>query len=107
MRVVDPGQLLSQHEGKTPGAHLLLGVGTDALFFQAAAVVSRDASGRDYQLLIPFDRLVNISATSAFFQLMDATGKALAKSGNMLPVLVPSGQQPPVLLLRMTGVASP
>ena len=106
MRVIDPGQLLSQHEGKTVGAHLLLGVGTDALFFRTARVVSQDASGRDYQLLIPFDRLVNISATSAFFQLMDATGKALTKSGNMFPVLVPSGQPPPVLLLRMTGVAS-
>ena len=33
VRVDDPNPLLSQHDGKTAGAHLLLGVGSDAHVF--------------------------------------------------------------------------
>lgn len=107
IRVSDPGQLLTLHEGKTPGAHLLLGVGTDSLAFRIATLLSQDASGRNYQILIPFDRRVNISVTSAFFRMLGANGIALPRSGNMIPVIVPSGQQAPTLLLNVIGVASP
>lgn len=107
VRVDDPAQLLSIHEGKTPGAHLLMGVGTDSHFFQAAAVASQDGAGRNYQLLIPFDRPINISVGSGFFQLSDATGRVLPKFGNLIPVLVPSGQQPATLRLTVSGRNSP
>jgi hypothetical protein len=107
VRVIDRGQFLSSNEGKIPGAHLLLGIATDALFFRTATVISQDASTRDYQILIPFDRQLNISVTSGFFVLMDANGKALAKSGNLIPVFVPSSQQASTLVLRTIGISSP
>jgi hypothetical protein len=107
VHVADPNQLLSTHEGKTPGAHLLLGVGTDSLAFRMASVVSQDVSGRNYQLLIPFDRRVNISVTSAFFRILDGNGITLTKSGNVIPTIVPSSLQAPTFLLSVTGLTSP
>ena len=103
VRVDDPAQLLPAHEGKTPGAHLLLGVGTDSHFFQVATLASQDGAGRNYRMLVPFDRAVNVSVTGGFFQLSDAGGKVLPKFGNMIPVLVPSGQQPAALRLTVSG----
>jgi hypothetical protein len=105
VRVNDSAQLLSANEGKTPGAHLLLGVSNDALFFRNANIVSQDASGRNYQLLIPFGRTINVSVASTLFQLADATGKVLPKS-NVVPILVPLGQQAPTLVFTMTAVAT-
>lgn len=107
VRVNDAAQLLTTHEGKSPGAHLLLGVSTDSHFFRAAGIISQDVAGRTYQMLVPFDRSINLSVASAFFQMSDATGKALLKSGNLIPVLVPSGQQPPTVLLNVSGRTSP
>src|SRR5580704_8971513 len=69
IRVDDPGLSLSQNEGKTPGAHLLLGVATDALTFHPASVVSTDALGRNQQIVIPFNMPVKLVVNSAFFKL--------------------------------------
>jgi len=107
VRVNDAAGLLAANEGKTPGAHLLVGVGMDNLVFRPAAIVSQDAAGRTYQVVVPFGRSVQISVASAAFQLSDITGKALAKFGNLIPVLVPSGQPPPSLVLNVTGTSKP
>lgn len=107
LRVNDPSGHLAANEGKTPGAHLLVGVAMPNMGFRLAAVVSQDAAGRTYQVVVPFDRSVVITAGSAFFQLADSTGKALPRLGNVFPVLVPSGQQPPTLTLNLTGTAQP
>jgi hypothetical protein len=106
VHVIDSAQSLSSNEGKTQGAHLLLGVSSDAMVFRSAGIVSQDASGRNYQFLIPFDRTVILSVASAFFHLADAAGRPLPKSG-LIPVLVPTGQQPPMLVLMVAGVAKP
>lgn len=71
VRVDDQAQLLEANEGKTPGAHLLMGVATDSGFFQTFALVSKDGAGRNYQLLIPFDRDLKVFAGSGFFQMSD------------------------------------
>ena len=102
IRIDDPTQLLSAKEGTSPGADLLVGVGTDAMFFRTANMVSQDASGRNYQVLIPFGRTVGISVTSGLFQLADATGKILAKS-DTIPITVASGQQTATLVLTVKG----
>ncbi len=106
VRVTDPAQLLSANEGKTPGAHLLIGTGTDAIFFRTAALTSQDAGSRNYQLLIPIDRTLNLSVTSTFFQLADAAGKGLPKSANLIPVRASSGQPPPAIVLTVAGVST-
>jgi len=104
IRVDDPGQLLSQHEGKTAGAHLLVGVGNDAFAFAPARVMSQDATGRNLEVVIPFNSTAKISVLSSFFRLADATGLPLPKTGVTIPILVPAGQRPPAITLRVTGV---
>ena len=56
----------SQNEGKTPGAHLLLGMDNDAFAFRPATVVSQDANGRNHQIVIPFNSPVKLVVYSSF-----------------------------------------
>jgi hypothetical protein len=103
IRIDDPSQLLSQHEGKTPGAHLLLGVGNDAFAFRPVSILAQDANGRDHQIIVPFNLPVKLVVHSSFFQLSDATGIPLSRTGAAIPVLVPSGTQPTIIKLKVTG----
>lgn len=107
IRVIDPDQLLTLHEGKTPGAHLLLGVRTDASNFRTATVASNDQNGRNYRLLIPLNRQIKLSVASSFFQLADADGKALPPSGSLLTIQVKPEDSATTLLLRVTGTRGP
>jgi len=102
VRVNDPSQLLAVKEGL--GAQLLIGVAGDSLVFRSASIASQDASGRNYQVLIPFGRALNISVTAASFQLAGQTGKSLPQLGNLFPVSVPSGQVPATLVLNVIGI---
>lgn len=103
VRVDDPGQLLSQHEGKTPGALLLLGVHNDVFVFHPAAVTAHDSSGRNHEIVIPFDTPVKLTAFSSFFQLADANGNALSTGSNAVPVTVPSGTTPNTVKFTIIG----
>ena len=105
IRVEDPGRLLEQHEGKTPGAFLLLGVFSDASVFHPAPVISKDASGRNHEIVVPHDTPVKIIVTSSFFQLNDAAGRQLSRTGPAeIPVTVPLGQTASTIRLVVTGV---
>lgn len=106
VRANDPSQLLSTNEGKTPGAHLLIGVGGDSLAFHPAVIVSQDSGGRNYQVLIPFDRSLKLSVASALFQVTNQAGAALPQFGNLLPLSVASGQNPATIFLNVTGLAA-
>lgn len=104
IRVDDPGGLLPRHEGKTEGAHLLLGVSNDAFAFRPARLISADARGRNHQVVVPFGSPVKLVVFSSFFRLTDASGFALPSArSTAIPVLVPPGQQPPVIRLVVTG----
>jgi hypothetical protein len=104
IRVDDPNGLLAQNEGKTPGAHLLLGVRSDALIFHPASIVAQDSGGRNYEVTIPFDANVKLVVASSFFRLTDAAGAPFAAGGTAnIPVSVPSGQPAPTLRLTVSG----
>ncbi len=104
VRVDDPSGLLAQNEGKTPGAHLLLGVRNDVGIFRAASVIAENPAGKEYSVTIPYDAKVNLVVASSFFRLADATGVPFAVSGAAaVPVAVPSGQAPPTLRLAVSG----
>lgn len=106
VRVDDPGQRLSQHEGKTPGAHLLLGIDSDASVFQPASVASQDTAGRNYRIVIPFDLPVRLVVGSSFFQMSDAAGSPLPRTGSTgIPVTVSAGQSPGTIRLTVTGAS--
>jgi len=102
VHVNDTGQHLSE-EGKTPGVHLLVGVPTDALFFEQAWVVSQDSTTRTYQILVPFDRSLRIVVGSAILHLADVANRTLPRLGNTIPILTPLGQAAPTIVLNITG----
>ena len=104
IRVDDPGQLLSQHEGKTAGAHLLIGVSTGSGLFYPALEVSKDTAGRNRQVVIPFDVPIKIVVNSAFFQLEDGLGRPLPQaSSTIVPLTISPGQQAQAVRFIVTG----
>jgi hypothetical protein len=108
IRLDDPGKVLSQYEGKSTGAHLLMGISNDARVFRSAPVLSRDAAGRIHQIVIPFNITVDVVVASSFFQLLNA-GRPVPKTGISIPITIPSGgaRQAPILTLTVTGVNRP
>ncbi len=104
IRVEDSGQLLDQHEGKTSGAHLLIGVTSDAFVFHPAVVASSDTAGRNYQVRIPYDAGVKLVLSSSFFSVADGAGAALPQQGSTsVPVTVGTGQPPAAVKFHVTG----
>ena len=98
-------QLLPKYEGVSPGVHLLIGVGGDSLAFHPAIVASQDMTGRNYQVLIPYDRPVKLSVASAQLQIADQAGKTLPNSVNLPPIFVPKNQNPSPVVLNLTGLS--
>ncbi|HEY7390444.1 MAG TPA: hypothetical protein VH640_18145 [Bryobacteraceae bacterium] len=106
IRVDDPGQLLTHYEGTVPGAHLLIGIGTDARVFMPAAVISQDSGGRNQQVVVPFNSAVKLVVFSSQFQL-SSSGIPLPRASSTIPIGVPSGQTPPTIVLQVTGRSAP
>lgn len=103
IRIVDPGQFLSLNEGRTPGAHLLVGVANDAFVFRPAAILPPGTNGANRQIVIPFNSPRKLVVHSSFFQLSDANGIPLSRTGTTIPVLVPLGTPPAIINLIVTG----
>jgi hypothetical protein len=103
VRIEDPALLLTKNEGKTPGAHLLLGIGTDASVFRIAQIVSQDSAGRDHQIVVPFNSSVKLVVYSSFFQLSDGNGIPFPRKSIGIPILISPGQQVPIIKLKVTG----
>jgi hypothetical protein len=80
IRVDDPQGLLSANEGKTPGAHLLVGV-QGGYNFEAAQIDSTDIGGRNISVLVPFDASVSVMVQSRFFKLQDTAGNSINRAG--------------------------
>jgi len=105
MRIADPSELLSLYEGKTPGAHILLGAASASSLFHTLPILSTDSTGRNYGILIPFDTAIKIIVSTSFFQLADATGLPLPRGiTSQIPVTVQSGTQPTLLKLTVTAI---
>jgi len=107
IRLEDTGRLLFQHEGRTPGAHLLLGLGSDAGTFRIASLASEDGTGRNHQIVVPFNSPVKLVVFSSFFRLADAAGLPLPRTAVTIPITVPAGQQPAAIRIRVTGGGPP
>lgn len=104
IRIDDPGQRLSQYEGKTAGARLLLGVGSEDLVLHLAPVVSVDAGGRSHQIVIPFSTPLKFVLRSTFFRISDAAGRLLPRDqSTIIPLAVAPGQELPPLRFTVTG----
>jgi hypothetical protein len=101
IRVEDPSRVVSQQEGKSAGAHLLLGVVTDTFSFCLSPLVSQDASRRHYEVVIPFGVTAKVVARSSFFRLSDGNGAPLSTTA-VIPVSVPAGQAAPTIRVVAT-----
>jgi hypothetical protein len=67
-------------------------------------MVSQDSAGRNHQILIPFDKPVQVVVRSAFFVLTDSLGLPLSKvSATSIPVIVPTGAKPTTIKLTIAG----
>ena len=105
IRVDDPSQLLMQHEGRTPGAHLLIGLSNDANAFVPAQVLSRDSGGTNRQVLIPYNAQKSISVFSSIFRLSDQADVPVAGKAITIPVIVAFGASALPIRIRVTGVS--
>ena len=101
IRIDDPQGLLKTYEGKTPGAHLLLGV-HGGYNFEVADIDSTDNSGRDTSVLVPFDVPVTVTVQSRFFKLQDPPGNSINKVG-ALPVTASSAIPTARLTIKVIG----
>ncbi|PWU02010.1 MAG: hypothetical protein C5B51_21770 [Terriglobia bacterium] len=76
---------------------------SDSRLFLPATLVSQDGGGRDHEIVIPFNSLVNLIVFSPQFQLSNS-GLALPKvSSTKLPPMAASGGQPPTITLQVSG----
>jgi len=57
IRLDDPQSLLPANEGKTPSAHLLIGV-SGGHHFEEAVTDATDTAGRDVSLLVPLSLII-------------------------------------------------
>jgi hypothetical protein len=81
-----------------------MGVGNAASAFLPAAVISRDSSGRNHQVVIPFNSAVKLVVFGSFFQITDTAGQPLSRTAaTAIPLAVAAGQQPPAIQLRVIG----
>ncbi len=106
VRLNDPRGLLSRYLGKTPGAHILVGIGRGTAPFMAATPSAADDTGRELTLLVPVDTPLQASVFSSFFSLADETG-ARAKKGLKIPVTVASGGGGKRIVVQGMGAAAP
>jgi len=104
IRIDDAGQLLTRHEGRTPGAGLLLSVSGPGLFFRLVPLVSQDSNGRNYQIVIPFGTALTLVVHPSFYHVNNASGVALSQGrSTKIPLLVGAGQQVPPFTFTISG----
>jgi hypothetical protein len=104
IRINDGAQSLSQNEGKTPGAGLLLGISSPGFIFRLVPLVAQDSSGRDYQIVVPFNTPLTLVMHSSFYHLNDASGAALSQAvSTKIPLLIATGQKVPPLRFTVSG----
>jgi hypothetical protein len=104
IRIDDAGQLLAQHEGKTPGAGLLLTVSSPGFFFRLVPLASRDSSGRNYQIVVPFNTALTLVVHPSFYHVSSASNIPLSQTmSTKIPLLIATGQQVPPIKFTISG----
>lgn len=107
IRIDDAGRFLAQHEGKTPGAALLLTVSSPGMFFRLVPLVSQDQKGRDHQIVVPFNTALTLVVHPSFYNVNAASGLALSKAvSTKIPLLLAPGQQVTPINLTISGVSN-
>jgi hypothetical protein len=107
VKVRDAAAVLTANEGKTAGAHLLVGVWRQDGLFVPMRAAGKDAEGKNYELLVPYDTPLTLSAQSKAFNLADEAGAPVDKAkGASVAVEVPSGGATKTYVFNVTGISS-
>ena len=92
VRVNDPGHLLPQlKDGPLGGGLVAVGVRFGKGAYLGAQNTAVDATGRDYQIVVPAGTPVQLSVFSRDVALADTAGKAVAVTGTAIPVQATAG----------------
>jgi hypothetical protein len=107
IRLDDPAGVVTRDHGKAPGAHLMVGIGTNEALFRPAARVAEDPNGQTYQVLIPFDTPAKLVFSSEYFQIADERGTPMQARTTQIPISVPARSTPATVRFIATGKRSP
>lgn len=101
----DPSGHLATHEGKTPGASLILGVATLSGFHPLPLAASNGVS-RDYKLLVPYDVTHTVSVSTRYYKINDEGGVPLSATAPALAVRFSLGTPRKVVNLLVVGAGN-
>jgi hypothetical protein len=66
----------------------------------------RESSGRNYQIVVPFNTQLTLVLHSSFYHVNDANGVALSQAmSTKIPLLIATGQQVPPIKFTISGAA--
>jgi hypothetical protein len=103
IRLEDPAQLSSSSDALSRGGRVLLGVANDARVFRPATRVSKDGTGENYEVVVPFSATVTIVVHSSSFELSDSAGVRLPQGSARIPLNVEEGKPIPRVRLNIIG----
>ncbi len=105
LHIDDPGGLIAQNEGKTPGAGMIVGIGGPVNIFTPFFVDGTSSTGRDQSILVPYNTPLKIVVHSSFYSMADAGGKAVPTSSTT-PITIATTDPDAAIGFQITGVQS-
>lgn len=103
LRLDDPGQSAVNSVNTAPGTELLIGPRGKRGFLQRPRMVSRDASGINYEILVPAGQKVPLSVLAKSYKLADSNGKAVGLVDGDFSVTIPGGATEQSVTVTITG----
>ncbi len=99
VRVVDAAAVLDKSEAAVAGADLLIGLSNDNGTWEPVELTSRDLTGRTYQIKVPFDKPINLTAASSLFGLTTGDSTPVQRNGITVTKTFTalSGKTPPTI----------
>ena len=103
VRIDDPGNLIPRIGTLSGGSYLMLGATSSTSVFHSLQQLSVDATGRTYQIVIPFNTPVQLVVASSLM-FADSSGSPLVSGVTArIPVIAPSGGSVPLVRLTVMG----
>ncbi len=102
IRVNDPSSLLPAPIGNVAGNSLAIQVIGPSGLAQPVPIASRNATGRDHILVVPYSTPLQLLVHSSSFALKDASGNALA-STTTTSFTILQGGSPPSFVFNVAG----
>jgi hypothetical protein len=107
VKLIDDNASLAanQGRGKTPGAHVLIGVWSTGGLFHTLRFRNQNGKTLNYDLVVPLNTALTLTASSTAFALTDDKGNKInPSSGANVPILIASGSMPAPIVFHVTGL---